>query len=368
MGFISGLTISVHPRAVVLAVGLLALGILSKNLKPVLIGVLPGFALTGLALTLTNTWPIHRIEAVGNIGDGVTALTASMGQLLAVSAGTVGLAMCGFLIGGRSACTLSSKTRRGTPAEAFVAVTAFGMVVLGGLALAGGYRIDSILYGRYLDPWAIPLSLVGLSYLAKKLPHKLMPIVGLLLTMLSVWVVLISSGLVNLPLRRIMTLSLSWLWMITDHNLGWVVLIAGIFSLLGIAAMMVKSRRYLPALVALCLILSTFSTVLNQTHLNRVGIISAGQSTASGHVPDALDCLSHDVATTKSYAIWLYRMQLPGIRHEQVDLTASPSLCSDYLIASKEHLVDCEGARLVVKEPKATWGLWVNEKHWAKCF
>jgi hypothetical protein len=367
-GLLSGLVISLHPRAIVIAVGLSAIGLLTKNLKPLLIGLLPGSAATVVALTLTHTWPMSRVAAIHQVGDGADPVTAALGQLLAVTAGTLGLAMCGLLVGFCAAWEIIYKKNVDDLAQAFLAITALGMIMLGGLALAGGNHIDVILYGRYLDPWALPLSLVAISALPKRLASKRLLLAGTTLVIVSVAVVLISSDVMNLPIRRIMTLSLSSIWILANQNIVIVALLAGLISVFGLFVIASNSETYVKALIIALITLSLCSTYLNQSHLSNVGAIAAGQSTVTDYIPSGLDCLSHDIATTKSYAIGLYRLKMPDARHERVDLRETPVLCSNYLISTQQYLENCEEAELVAEEPRASWSLWMTRNKWESCF
>jgi hypothetical protein len=367
-GLLSGLVISLHPRAIVITVGLLAIGILTKNLKPLFIGLLPGLTATVAALTVTHTWPMNRVVAIHQVDDGAGPVTAALGQLLAVTAGTLGLAMCGLLVSCCAVWEIIYKKRVANVAQAFLAITALGMIVLGGLALAGGNHTDVILYGRYLDPWALPLSLVAISILPKRMLSKRLLLVGIALVTTSVALTLISADITNLPIRRIMTLSLSSIWILANQNIMVVVLLGGLISSLGLLATALNPESYGKAVIIALIVLSLCSTFLNQSHLDRVGVISAGQSTITGDIPVGLDCLSHDVATTKSYAIALYRLKLPDIRHERVDLRESPVLCSNYLVSTGQYLENCEEAELIAEEPRASWGLWKTQNNWKSCF
>ena len=67
--------------------------------------------------------------------------------------------------------------------------------------------------------------------------------------------------------------------------------------------------------------------------------------------------LAHDVSA-KSYAMWLYRLELPRLFHERVDLASGGRPCGQYVIAATDDNVVCEHAELIGKEPRGKWGLW----------
>ena len=49
-----------------------------------------------------------------------------------------------------------------------MALGAVGSVLVGGWTLTGSDRADAVLYGRYLDPWAVPLAIVALGWMATR--------------------------------------------------------------------------------------------------------------------------------------------------------------------------------------------------------
>ena len=55
-----------------------------------------------------------------------------------------------------------------TAALVCLALGAFGAVLLGGWTLTGSSRADTLLYGRYVDPWAVALTVAALAWLAAR--------------------------------------------------------------------------------------------------------------------------------------------------------------------------------------------------------
>jgi hypothetical protein len=104
-------------------------------------------------------------------------------------------------------------------------------------------------------------------------------------------------------------------------------------------------------------LIAVSSTFVNHFRLHEVGAIADGQVTAASVLPADAECLSHD-ATTKSYALWLYRLELPDIRHERVNLQGGATPCGRYVIATPDATVSCTNVELLADEPRAQWGLW----------
>ena len=117
------------------------------------------------------------------------------------------------------------------------------------------------------------------------------------------------------------------------------------------------ARRNLSVPVALFVMVALCSTISNHSHLHKVGQIADGQASTAQLVPDAVSCLSHDVST-KSYALWLYRLQLPDIDHVRVDIAAGEKPCSNYVVATDHLRTHCPEAKLLGDEPRAKWSMW----------
>lgn len=347
-GLITGLSLTLHPRLIVLLFGLVLTAMLHKRLKALLAALIPSVVTAILVLYWTDSWPTERLSAAQSIGDGPSPLLTLTGQWLSLSAGTAGLASIGLFIALRRIKTPSSHA-----VETFLATSAIAMLILGGWVLAGSDRVDTLLYGRYIDPWAIPLMVVGLVAVVNKCvtPKLTLAIVGSLVVALLIGL----SGLdqVNAPVRRIMTLSFGWVWSVTDSNVTVVLVVASIVSTIAVAGMIRGPAIALAVLIPL----SLMGTLSNHRHLNEVGKIAEGQVTVAALLPDGLSCLSHD-RSAKSYALWLYRLERPEIHHQRIDLQTNEKPCSNFVIADSDALTECSGAKYVADEPRGNWGLW----------
>ena len=100
-----------------------------------------------------------------------------------------------------------------------VGAGALAVVLLGGWTLVGSDRVDTVLYGRYVDPWAVPLAVVALAWIstqrARRHSHVLITTTALALTAYAA--VLGAPGMFDGEPRRIMTLSLSPAWALTGR-------------------------------------------------------------------------------------------------------------------------------------------------------
>ena len=347
-GAICGLAVAVHPRAIVLVMAIVVLSITQRRIKPLLAGLAPGLLVTGLLLQITESWPSARIQAAQSLGDGPGPFTTTLGQWLALVAGTAGLAALGIFVGLRA---LRSRTE--STSTAFVALSALGMLLLGGWVLTGSARIDTLMYDRYMSPWIVPLTVIGIVAVAQRTIGTRAQIITGLLTVASVITAISASGGQSFEARRIMTLSQSSLWMTFDSQLVPVAVTAGLIATLGIAS--IRQGPLIP--LALMSIVAVSSTVINHVHLRDVGQIAEGQNTAAVLVPQNVPCLAHDISS-KPYAMWLYRLELPDMRHQRVNLAAGEEPCGNYVIAATDALDDCIDATLLIAEPLATWGLW----------
>jgi hypothetical protein len=228
------------------------------------------------------------------------------------------------------------------------------MIVLGGWVLAGSDRTDTLLYGRYIAPWVVPLTIVGLVMLARRPVSRLT--VGLAATSITVSfvVVVLAGDEVHQQARRIMTLGMGAIWRIFNAELLPTLLVA---AGLGIFGVLCARRSVLMPLVVL-IALAVSSTVTNHQHLHRVGRIADGQVTTAGLVPESAQCLAHD-ASTKSYALWLYRLELPEIRHQRLNIANGDKPCGRYVVATDDILTTCSNAKRLGAEPQAKWSMWL---------
>ena len=408
-GLIATLAVALHARAVVLVVAVVVTAALARTGRRAWFGLAAGLLVGGgtaaLALSLTGTWPIARLSDAAELDRGWQTVATVSGQLLALGGGTVGLGFVGLSIGILAAVRLLRRRRAPESPVAvvavFVSVGALAVVLLGGWTLVGSDRVDTVLYGRYVDPWAVPLAVVALAWIStqRSRRHSHVLITTTVLTLAAYAAVLGAPGMFDGEPRRIMTLSLSSAWSLTDGRLGAVTTAAVVLTLAGVLLAAVVLNRAsagisarvpegpgvaVPStagvcdehsgrqrarllvggtLVAAVLVLGTVSTVSNHRHLADVGAIARDQVTAAAEVADivgagGLSCLAHDRARVPEYALWLYRMELPSITHERVSLSSGEAPCSAFVIAHDDLVERCTNARHLVDEPAGAWALW----------
>tara|TARA_Y100000588_G_C14004452_1_gene817139 strand:+ start:199 stop:675 length:477 start_codon:yes stop_codon:yes gene_type:complete len=150
-----------------------------------------------------------------------------------------------------------------------------------------------------------------------------------------------------------MTLELGILWSLFDNRLVPILTVAAALGIIGILSI----KRGMLISTFLLIAVSVSSTWVNHQHLHKVGQISQGQVTAAKALPEATTCLAHD-SSSKHYAMWLYRLELPAVQHQRLDLSAGSTPCGSYVIADIDALKSCEGAQMIIQEPRASWGLW----------
>ena len=347
-GAISGLAIAVHPRMIAVAIAALVVAAATKKISPVLKGLTLGVLCSAAMLQITNSWPSARIDAATANSEMAPPFGAMAGQLLALSGGTAGLAVLGLV-----ASLALIRDPVPNAAGLFLGISAIGMLLLGGWVLAGSDRVDTLLYSRYIGPWAIPLVIVALAAASQRVIN--LRCVCIALSLISVALICVLSGahsVAGSP-RTIMTLDLVVLWSLAD---GQLVATAVLAALIG-ALSLITTRNKPAVAAALLVVLAIPSLVISHQKLHDVGLIAAGQATTSLLVPDEIGCLAHDTST-KSYAMWLYRLNLPHLFHQRVDLIAGGTPCGPYVIATVDKNVVCEHAELVGEEPRGTWGLW----------
>ncbi|WP_420611161.1 hypothetical protein [Candidatus Poriferisodalis sp.] len=476
-GLFATLAVALHARMIVLVVAVVATALLCRIGRRAWAafgaGLVAGGAATAVALTLTDTWPAERLSEAAQLDRGAEPVATVSGQLLALSGGTLGLGLIGLVAGlgvvfefvrrrpsdeedaltapARPAATTGGLFGRRPPegrmsgdaerspaarmprehagipgalsaALVCLAIGAFGAVLLGGWTLTGSARADALLYGRYVDPWAVPLAVVALAWLAARpttprggsstsgvgaspgpasFPRSPLPSRGSAVLGTAVAVAVVTCAVVvgvaggyDAAPRRIMTLSLSPAWAWLDERLSAVAVAALVLTLLGVLLAAAALRRRavlgedetspppisdmdrrdtrqrtakipdiaLVALVAAVLVLGAVATVSNHRHLADVGAVARDQVVSAGTVSEAVDdgltCLAHDRSSVPEYALWLYRLELPEITHERVQLEAGDRPCSELVIAHDDLAQRCTNARHLVDEPAASWALW----------
>lgn len=347
-GLAAGLSLSIHPRAVVIVIAIAIIGVLAGRAKQIAGGLIMGLAISGLCVYMTGAWPWSRIDAATSPGSGYGLAETISGQWVALAATSGALAAIGLLAG------LQKIWRRPEfSAESFLALSATGMIALGGIALAGSDRADTVLYSRYIGPWIVPLTVIGLVTFKRQRVTRQLTLTASALTLVGFLVVFLSGQNEMQGPRRIMTLGLGAIWMLFDDRLIPTLLATTGVAVLGI--FFVRKSLVIPVIVFIALAIS--STISNHNHLHNVGQIADGQASTADLVPSTASCLSHD-ASAKSYALWLYRLELPDIDHVRVDIAANKKPCGTYVVATEHILSHCRDAKKIGDEPRAKWGMW----------
>jgi len=423
-GLVATLAVALHARMVVLVAAVVLTALLCRIGRRAWAsfggGLLVGSAATAVALSLTGTWPTERLSEAAQLDRGAEPILTVAGQLLALGGGTVGLGIMGLIIGlgvayglirrrpldgenAPAAADSPATTTVDPRAAALVclALGALGAVLLGGWTLTGSARADALLYGRYVDPWVVPLAVAALAWLAAWQPSRrcvstVLGVSAATALIACAWVVSAADGYGAAP-RRIMTLSFSPAWIWLDDRLSAVAVAALVTTLLG--ALLAASARLaraaagtggsatsalppapdaaddarrraavaptavLGTLVAAVAVLGAVATVSNHRHLADVGAVAREQVTAATAVSDAVEsdsltCLAHDRMSVPDYALWLYRLELPEITHERVSLNAGDRPCSELVVADDGLAERCTNARRLIDEPAASWALW----------
>ena len=153
--------------------------------------------------------------------------------------------------------------------------------------------------------------------------------------------------------RRIMTLGLGAIWMLFDNRVIPTLLLACSVALLGA----LWARKTVSVPVVLFVVLAFCSTIGNHRHLHKVGQIADGQASTAQLVPSSELCLAHD-KSTKSYALWLYRLELPDIDHVRVDIAGNEKPCGNYVVATDHISSHCPDVKKIGDEPRAKWSMW----------
>jgi len=190
--------------------------------------------------------------------------------------------------------------------------------------------------------------------IASRIPSRRITTATAVTIILSCLITVVESEHATQAARGIMTVSLRVLWVATTEKLALTLLVATMLSLVGFIGL----HRSLRATLGGLLLVASVSTVLTHAHLREVGQVADGQMTTAHLVPESVTCLSHDRSTTKPYAVWLYRVQLPKIEHTVINLAGGETPCGEYVIAGQEALRNCLGSEFLGKEPRAEWGLW----------
>ncbi len=408
-GLFAAVTVAFHARMVVLVVAVVLTALLCRIGRRGWIalgaGLGGGSAVSAAALSLTGTWPAARLSEAAQLDRGFEPVVTFAGQLLALGAGTVGLGVIGLVAGLRLALERFWRQQETRSPDALtaglmcVAFGALGALAAGSWTLTGSERADVLLYGRYVDPWAVPLAVLALAWLTTRHSghsghstqhstrhsscRRTSAVLGTsaVAALISCVLVVVAADGYDAAPRRIMTLSFSPAWVWLNERLTAVAFAAFVFTLVGVllAAVALRHKRvpmpravkapYVATgmLVAAVLTLSAAATVSNHRHLADVGDVAREQVTAALSVTGAVDagavdaglaCLAHDQMLVPEYALWLYRLELPQISHERVRLETGDRPCSELVIADDDLTQRCANARHLVDEPAASWALW----------
>ncbi|MBA46133.1 MAG: hypothetical protein CMB31_06050 [Euryarchaeota archaeon] len=347
-GTVCGIAVVIHPRMIVVTIAALVVSVAIRKTLPVLKGLVPAILVSAAGLYFTNSWPSARLDAAISPDDVTGPVGTIAGQFLALSGGTAGLAVLGLLLG-----IALIRNPTANPAGLFFAISGIGIIFMGGWVLAGSDRVDTLLYSRYAAPWAIPLMILVLATLSTQTISRRAIYISLSFVFAALVFVLAKSHLVDGSPRTIMTLDISALWSLANGRLGTTALAAVAVSSLSIVT--VKKTPAVALLLLACVAIP--SLLIAHQNLHKVGQIADGQAATSELVPDYVGCLAHD-RSTKSYAMWLYRLELPDIDHRRIDLASGQQPCGPYVVAERTALDGCSGAQLVGVEPRANWGLW----------
>ena len=347
-GLVAGLSVIVHPRQIVAVVAVALTAALWGKWRPAFSALAAGVSIAIVGIYITDTLPDERIRAVSNISDGPNPIMTGLGQWIALAAGSAGIAAIGTV-----AAFSVLRSKKYPASFQFLAFGLSGMLLLGGVALAGSSRPDTLLYGRYIGLWGLPLILVGLLALDTGMIRNSHVLWVSIITSVAAAFVVFGVQHVEGEVRRIMTLDSAALWALAGHQIRWGIMMAALFGV-GMSFLAVSRPG---AAISVLLVICVSSSVLNHRHLHRVGQISEQQAATAVFLPEETRCLSHD-SSVKSYALWLYRLHLPDIRHERIDVTTGEVPCDGYLIASTASLSNCINARLIAEENRGDWGLW----------
>ncbi len=384
-----GLAPAFHPRLVVL-IGALVVSVaaspsLRRGWRWAAGGATLGGALTAGAYLFTGLWPTARGAEAAEAADGWLAVAA--GQMVALAAATFGLGLLALV------APLWLRRDDGCwPVAMFLSAGAASVVLVGALALAGSDRADVFAYGRYVEPWAVPLVAVGLTALltvgarvARSCTWS--PRIGLVGSAVVVGggavvvaLTLAPDGALR-PALTVMTLSAGVLWVLASSaNVVGVVVLAAVivgvsltFAFFATGPPVVRAHRAVRAgcaalAVTLAVSLTVGSLVRNWNELGEARASAARQMadarqlrhqlTAGGPLsarspgrPSGARCVAHDRSgiggDVPSYVSWLYRFELSEFEHRFVDVAAGEQPCSQVVVAGSAFAQICDATRLV---------------------
>jgi hypothetical protein len=335
----------------------LVVAIFGRCVKQILSGLMPALTLMALLVVVTSAWPSGRLQSAGEVQRDSEWLVSAGGQLLGMAGATCGIAIIGLL----GALMMLLKLKRklvSNIAAPFLGLSALLMVLLGGWVLTNGDKSDSLLYGRYLAPWYLGLTVFGLLVLSKRRASLGTLLISSLSILVTTLAVIGSASSDEEPNRVIMTLSLTTVWKIFDQALVPTVVTVSLISLCSVLIFRSRNRYRYWAPLAVCICMAFSSSLINNSHLAEVGRIADGQSGVVLGLPQTTVCVNIDVGSTKPYARALYSLYLPRTEIRPLDLNVDKPDCGKYVIAGPVFLEKCESAILLSMEERGNWGLW----------
>lgn len=355
-GCVAALSVAVHPRAIVLCVVLVALMAVHRHratARPLIIGMGIGMVMTAVSLVVTSTWLWPRVSASLNTTTLDQRLFVGVGQIAAVMGVSCGLAGFAAIAAWRS----RNQTTGVAQAMMFNVLGVVAMAMLGGWVLGGGDRPDLVMYSRYVSPFALPLTVIGVCFVAQHLTRHALWV----WTMLGWVTVTVGSGWMveqsDRTYRRIMTLSNGWAWTFGSGQARTALLLTVGLASLGAALLMYYPRALQPV-VALLIVASSLTTVLNHQKLAEIGDISQRQTQLHNAIPQTAACVSFDRDSTKVYLDWLYRLEQPQLSFTIISLDSEDRPCGKFVLAGDGALANCRGATVHKSDSDTGWALW----------
>ncbi|HET6794370.1 MAG TPA: hypothetical protein VFH45_08020 [Acidimicrobiales bacterium] len=186
LGLVTGLLYCVHPRAVavVLAVAVFALWRLrpwrghSRPLAGALLGLLVGLgASAALGAWVTRVVPSEHLPTYASTATSVASHTLSGSGMALFGSGLAGevfylvVGSAGLVAAGAAALWWGRRRVAPGPVALLLGLSLAAMAALGAAALEGGTRVDTAVYGRYVEVVAVPVMLAGAVALASRSRH-----------------------------------------------------------------------------------------------------------------------------------------------------------------------------------------------------
>ena len=356
-GVCVGVAAGLHPRAAVLVIALIVVALFGRCVKQILKGLVPALSLVALLVFFSSAWPSQRLQAAGETKTDSDWLVSAGGQLLAMAGATCAIGLIGLVGALMMFRKLITKSVNNIAAP-FLGLSALLMMLLGGWVLTNGNKSDTLLYGRYLAPWYLGLTILGLLLLSERKARVGTVLISSISILVTMFAVISAASSDDEPSRVIMTLSLTTVWKIFDQSLVPTVVTISIISLCSVLIFRSPKRYRYWAPLVLCICMAFSSSLINNNHLAEVGRIADGQSSVALGLPQSTACVNIDVASTKPYAKALYGLYLPKTEIRPLDLMGGKPKCGKYIIAGPAFLEKCDSAILLSMEKRGNWGLW----------